>query len=189
MSSNRKESEEEELRRLERNRVAFEAWVQKKKEEKKGKLAMEQAAQREQAASRRQQRDVGRLAFQRWLKTKQNEDSMKMKEKAYLNQVEKLRQQSKAEEQRRAKDKVEMWRTQKDFETRLQRENERQMTKMLAYSPRESTPSLPGYVSVWSCDSELAEFMVDRVDRGSHLLSHTGPNTDSQPSDSPITIA
>ncbi len=157
MSSNRKESEEEELRRLERNRVAFEAWVQKKKEEKKannhhayqvdiskyiaftiiqGKLAMEQAAQREQAASRRQQRDVGRLAFQRWLKTKQNEDSMKMKEKAYLNQVEKLRQQSKAEEQRRAKDKVEMWRTQKDFETRLQRENERQMTKMLAYSPR-----------------------------------------------------
>ena len=35
MSSNRKGSEEEELRRLERNRVAFEAWVQKKKEEKK----------------------------------------------------------------------------------------------------------------------------------------------------------
>ncbi len=35
MSSNRKESEEEELRRLERNRVAFEAWVQRKKEEKK----------------------------------------------------------------------------------------------------------------------------------------------------------
>ncbi len=99
-------------------------------------MAMEQAAQREQADSRRQQRDVGRLAFQRWLKTKQNEDAMRLKEKAFLNQVEKLRQQSKAEEQRRAKDKVEMWKTQKDLETRLQRENEREMTKMLAHSPR-----------------------------------------------------
>ena len=61
---------------------------------------------------------------------------MRLKEKAFLNQVEKLRQQSKAEEQRRAKDKVEMWKTQKDLETRLQRENEREMTKMLAHSPR-----------------------------------------------------
>ena len=41
MSSNRKESEEEELRRLERNRVAFEAWVQRKKEEKKANNYLE----------------------------------------------------------------------------------------------------------------------------------------------------
>ncbi len=35
MSRRQNESEEEELKRLERNRVAFEAWLQRKNEQKK----------------------------------------------------------------------------------------------------------------------------------------------------------
>ena len=97
---------------------------------------MERAAQREQAESRRQQRDAGRLAFQRWLKTKQNEDVMRKKEKTYFDEVERLKQQSKTEERKRATEKFEMWKTQKDYESRLQRENEKALVKTLESPPR-----------------------------------------------------
>ncbi len=97
---------------------------------------MERAAQRELSESRRQQRDAGGLAFQHWLKAKQNEDFMRSKENAYLDKVETLKQNNKAEERKRAKEKFEMWRTQKDFESRLQKQNDAGMARLLAHPPR-----------------------------------------------------
>ena len=37
-----------------------------------------------------------------------------------------------------------------------------------------STPPLPGYCSVWSCDLEMANIMLSRVERPvSHALTET----------------
>lgn len=99
-------------------------------------MAREKAAQRELLESQRQQREVRSMAFQRWLKVKQNEDAARKKEQAYLNEVEKLRQQNKAEEKRRSKERFEMWKTQKDYESHLQRENEKEMSRIVTPLPR-----------------------------------------------------
>lgn len=47
------------------------------------------------------------------------------------------------------------------------------MTTRLHFCPlhTEPTPTLPGYCSVWSCDEELAELMLERVKRGPYALS------------------
>ncbi len=97
---------------------------------------MERAAQRELADSKRQTREAGELAFQRWLKAKQNEDFVRSKENSYLDKVERIKQQNKAEERKRAKEKFEMWKSQKDFEMRIQKQNDTGMTKMLSSPPR-----------------------------------------------------
>ena len=97
---------------------------------------MEQAAQRMKLDSGRQQRDAGRLAFQRWLKSKQNEDTLRKKEREYMNEVHRLQDESKVAEKRRAEERYKAWRSQKDYEKKLQRENEKDIANMLTPSSR-----------------------------------------------------
>lgn len=160
---------------------------------------MGQMSQRSQLESARQQRDSGRLAFKHWLKLKQDRTILKKKERVYRDQVERLKEESLAEDKMRAEESYQTWKNQKEFESKLHRKNEREINDMFS-SPRrgnifdcvaiasfvlymcspvtrclELTPALPGYVSVWSCDSELANILVDKVDRRTHLLSEINP--------------
>lgn len=93
---------------------------------------MAQASQRMKLESGRQQRDAGRLAYQRWLKSKQDEDVLRKKERVYMNEVQRLQEESKIEEKRRAQERYKAWRVQKDFESKLQRKNEKDIANILS---------------------------------------------------------
>lgn len=75
---------------------------------------------------REQQQVSAKLAYQRWLKNKQAEDKVQMKEKAIQMELRRHKALERQETRRRAQEGFLLWKQQRDLETRLQRQLEKE---------------------------------------------------------------
>ena len=85
---------------------------------------------------REQQLVVARLAYQRWLKGKHEEDEVLRKERMRERELNKLKEAEKQGERRRAQEVFRSWKQQKDLELKLQRQMEREERMALTPPPR-----------------------------------------------------
>ncbi|CAI8005961.1 hypothetical protein GBAR_LOCUS4505 [Geodia barretti] len=164
--------QDEETRRAERNRAVFEAWLEKKREERKKERALKMEALRreEEAWERERIRGIGQKAFERWLKMKQAEDKLMKKQLSRERELERLKREEVRERLHRSEVAFNTWKHLKDAEFKTERELARhQQRSVTTPMTREPTPSLPGYCSVWSCDEDMAQHFVTRVRRSRSL--------------------
>ncbi|KAL5482233.1 hypothetical protein EMCRGX_G022532 [Ephydatia muelleri] len=147
---------------------AFDAWLERKKEEQRVSLekrAKEMAARRNEMEQQAMRRSVSRQAYQRWAKEKQEEDAILMKERQKEKELQCLKAEERGEQRRRAQESYQSWRSVKDEELKLQRHTAGEPLSTSPFPSRGCTPPLPGYCSVWSCDGNIATYMLQRVKR------------------------
>ena len=114
--------------------------------------AKQKAAQLE-LERQEQRRIVGKLAYQRWLKNKQDEDELLKKEKVLEKEVKKLKVAEKEEEKYRAQETFRSWKRQKALEMKLQRQLEGEETRACSPTPRGILTMNPIYINIQSQNS------------------------------------
>lgn len=101
-------------------------------------------------------------AYQQWLRNKKAEEQQRNKEKKTKEEWKVLQEEGKELEQEKAKISFSSWKRRKD---ELKSVEHRESTGREIPALVKQTPLLPGYCSVWSCDEELADHMLARVQR------------------------
>ena len=100
-------------------------------------------------------------AYQQWLLNKKEEIRQKSKEEKIEKELKALYEEQRKVEQEKAQVSFSSWKKRKDMERKLKpAEMEAECGGQV-----ENTPLLPGYCSVWSCDEELADHMLARIQR------------------------
>ena len=89
---------------------------------------------------------TGKLAYQRWLKKKHEEDELAKKEKQIEKEVNRLKAAEREEVKQRVQETYRSWKQKKDVELKLQRELERKKARACSPTPRGIT-----YVVCCSC--------------------------------------
>ena len=97
--------------------------------------AKQKAAQLE-IERQEQRRMVGKLAYQRWLRNKKEEDDLLKKERVLEKEVKRLKMAEKEEEKHRAQETFRSWKRQKAHEMKLQRQLEGEETRACSPTPR-----------------------------------------------------
>ena len=85
-----------------------------------------------------QQRAVSQVAYQRWLKTKQEEDLVLRKERDREREWRRLQEEEKRAAKRQAQETFNSWKQQKDSDTKFQKEVQQERELML-FTPFRST--------------------------------------------------
>ncbi len=88
---------------------------------------------------REQRWHAGKLAYQGWLRNKQEEDELVKKEREFQRELRRLQAQEEEEDRRRAKEVFIVWKEQKDLELKLERQLEREERRSLTPPPRGSS--------------------------------------------------
>lgn len=100
-------------------------------------------------------------AYQQWLINKKEETQQKSKEGKIEKELKALYEEQRKMEQEKAQVSFSSWKKRKDMERKL-----KPAEMEAGYLAKvENTPLLPGYCSVWSCDEELADHMLARIQR------------------------
>jgi hypothetical protein len=142
--------------------VAFQAWVEKKNETQK-KMMAERAKEREQEEIWLQEKKArGKLAYERWMKKQLLADDEMSKQMIVDREATRLWRNQKEKRMKDAQEEYEKWKKRKMEENEAYREECRR-GKSWSPPPRAETPSLPGYCSVWSCDSHMSRAMLRKV--------------------------
>lgn len=144
---------------------AFDAWLERKKEEQREKRTKEMAARRDEMDQQAMRRSVSRQAYHWWAREKQEKDAILMKEKQKEREKRCLKAEERGEQLRRARESYQSWRKVKDEELKLERHTAVEPSSTSPFPSRGCTPPLPGYCSVWSCDGNIATYMLKRVKR------------------------
>ena len=95
---------------------------------------------------------TGKLAYQRWLKKKHEEDELLKKEKLIEKEVNRLKSAEREEAKHRVQETYRSWKQKKDVEVKLQKELEREKARACSPAPRGIT-----YVLCCSCSNESWE--------------------------------
>lgn len=104
-------------------------------------------------------------SYQQWLLNKQIEEQQKNKEKKVEQEWEALQKKQRLVEQEKAQISFSSWKNRKDLERDFKSENSIPSSGRETLATVRDTPLLPGYCSVWSCDDELADHMLTRIQR------------------------
>ena len=88
---------------------------------------------------RDQHRAVAKVAYQRWLKNKQEEDTLIDKERARERELNRLKWLEKESERKRTLETFKSWKEQKDLESRLHRQLQKEGRKALTPPPRSKS--------------------------------------------------
>lgn len=86
-----------------------------------------------------QRRMTGKLAYQRWLKKKHEEDELLKKEKLIEKEVNRLKSAEREEAKQRVQETYRSWKQKKDVELKLQKELEREKARACSPAPRGIT--------------------------------------------------
>lgn len=124
-----------------------------------GRREAKQKAAQLELERQEQRRIVGKLAYQRWLKNKQDEDELLKKEKVLEKEVKKLKMAEKEEEKYRAQETFRSWKRQKALEMKLQRQLEGEETRACSPTPRGILMMNPNIKSQNSFISSIASMM------------------------------
>lgn len=150
----------------EKRQQAFEAWLEKKKEEQREKRAKAMAARQQEMEQRTIRMSFSRQAYQRWTREKEEKDAIARKQKQKEKELELLKAEERREQGQRARESYLRWKSVKDETLKLQVPDAAEEPLWLSPLPsRGCTPPLPGYCSVWSCDGNVANYMLQRVKR------------------------
>ncbi len=90
-----------------------------------------------------QRRQVGKLAFQRWLRKQKEEDELAKKERELQRESKRLQAQERKQHRRRAGESFRAWKAQKDLEMTLRTQMEREERRALT-PPARGTTTLTG---------------------------------------------
>lgn len=102
-------------------------------------------------------------AYQQWVRNKKEEIQQKSKGGKIEKELKALYEEQRKVEQEKAQVSFSSWKKRKDMERKLKPAEEAEYGGHLVKI--EKTPLLPGYCSVWSCDEELADHMLARIQR------------------------
>lgn len=133
-------------------------------------LAAQQRAEKAADLERMEEekRMMSTRAYQQWLLNKQLEEQQRKKEQRVEQEFKNLCEEQRKADQERARASFVSWKRRKDFERALSENNREPRNEVVeTVGQIEPTPPLPGYCSVWSCDEQLAEQMLTRVQRPS----------------------
>lgn len=78
-------------------------------------------ARKEEIEQREQRRSFSRQAYQRWMKEREEQDAILMKERQKEKEMECLKAEERREQMRRAMASFQSWKTVKDVELKLKR--------------------------------------------------------------------
>ncbi len=104
-------------------------------------------------------------AYQQWLRNKQLEDQQRKREQRVEREFKNFCEEERKVQQERAQADFLSWKKRKDFERALNARGS--VHEGEDVGGVVATLPLPGYCSVWSCDEELAQQMLTRVQRPS----------------------
>ncbi|XP_065910201.1 coiled-coil domain-containing protein 34-like [Dysidea avara] len=153
--------DKEYIRKKELQDRAFFQWVNKKNEEERARKRALRQQEEILIEQQKQKLLMGKAAYVQWMKTQREKDILLLKQKQRDNEQRILQEQQECEDQRTAEESYENWKQQKDLEQRLMIAN----TVSAEPPPRRTTPTVPGYCSVWCCDDEMRKHICSTVPR------------------------
>ena len=107
-------------------------------------------------------------AYHQWLLNKQVEEHKRKKDQRIEQEFKVLCEEQQKADRERAEATFVSWKKRKDLERALSETSKQQTwNEVESMGSIKPTPPLPGYCSVWSCDEELAEHMITKVQRPS----------------------
>lgn len=104
-------------------------------------------------------------AYQQWLTNKNLDQQQKRKEEKIEKELKALHDEQRKAEQKRSEESFLSWKRRKDLERAVQHHATSGLQPIEDDVGPTQTPTLPGYCSVWSCDEELADYMLGNVYR------------------------
>lgn len=99
--------------------------------------------------------------FQQWLYRQKQKDRIIARFKYIERESARLEAERTEEKREWAKDAFKLWKYRKDIETHSTRKQEEEIEKLVESlkDKPSKTETLPGYISTWSCDTQLARKM------------------------------
>ena len=110
--------------------------------------------------------------FQQWLYKQREKDRVVARDKFIARECERLEALRNKEKKEWSQQTYELWKFKKDLESRNAKRLHRDIGKMLetVKSKPKKTETLPGYISTWSCDTQLAKKMQKVCPRGTRSV-------------------
>ena len=111
-------------------------------------------------------------SFQQWLYKQKEKDRVVARDMFIARECKKQAALMKEERKEWSEQNYNLWKFRKDLEARNSIKLQRDVEKMLdtLKTKPKTTETLPGYISTWSCDTQLAKKMQKVCPRGTHSI-------------------